>query len=372
MGGSERLGPGPSAARGGRLRPGAQNTCCHGRRRNSRVAPATRASTVTRRKLSVVCPVFNEQDTVPLFFERFSAAMAPLADTIEWELIFTNNRSTDATADRVLALRQADPRVQLLTMSRNVGYQYSVMAGLKQSSGHAIVVIDVDCEDPPELIPTFVQKWRDGNDVVYGIRDKRPEPAWVTGARKLFYRLNRTLADSDIILDMAEFGLMTAEVRDAVVCSDSTFPFVRGEVAHWGFSRVGVRYDRQERVAGQTHYNLWGMTTFAVASILSSTTFPLRFTLYSLPVVVGLSAGVVLAHWLSGWAGWLSFLLLLQFTWLSSAVAGLALYLARTYKNGIKRPGAVIDWARSAVNAPREASPNALPRLWSEQRGDGP
>src|SRR6185437_1331698 len=110
----------------------------------------------------------------------------------------------DDTAKKILALRESDPRVQLLTFSRNVGYQSSVYAGLKQARGDLVLVIDVDCEDPPELLPEFLRAVDDGHDVVYGIRGRRDEPLPVTLARKIFYRLTKLLADSDIILDMAE------------------------------------------------------------------------------------------------------------------------------------------------------------------------
>ena len=299
--------------------------------------------------LSIVCPVHNEEACIPTFYDRVMAALSPLAPTINVELVFMNNRSTDGTAAAVLKIRERDPRVQLLTLSRNVGYQASLQTGLRHAAGDAVVVIDVDCEDPPELIPTFVEEWQLGSDLVYGERKNRPEPAWVTWMRRAFYRLNRSLADSDIILDMAEFCLMSAAVRDAALANLSTFPFVRAELAAAGFTRRAVPYDRQPRIAGETHYNLFRMTVFAVAGILSSTTFPLRAAFYALAVVVPFNVLWLLGRVL-GYPGGFDVIVVVDLMYLCTFVAFLCLYLARTYRNGIARPLGIIDWKLSAVN----------------------
>jgi dolichol-phosphate mannosyltransferase len=316
------------------------------------------SSLVARPLLSVICPVFNEEKCVALFHERLMTALAPL-DGIDVEIIFMNNRSTDRTADEVLALRGRDPRVQLVTLSRNVGYQASVQAGLRQACGDLLVVIDVDCEDPPEMIPRFVAGWRDGHDVVYGERKNRPEPGWLIGARKVFYRLMKLVADSDIILDMAEFCLITSEVRDAVLAHRSTFPFVRSEIAAAGFSRLAIPYDRGVRVAGETHYNLARMTTFAVAGILSSTTLPLRASVYALALVLPLNLFWLVWHVL-GHGGFFDVIVVVDLCYLVTFIAFISLYIARTYRNEIARPTAVVDWRRSATNATRGASGNRL------------
>lgn len=309
--------------------------------------------------LSVICPVHNEEACIQPFYERLAAALEPLAHRLDWELIFMNNRSQDRTAEEILALRDKDPRVQLVTFSRNYGYQASVLTGLRQAGGDAMVVIDVDCEDPPEMIPEFVACWEQGHDVVYGERTRRPEPRYLTFLRRAFYRVTRLVADSDIVLDMAEFSLITAPVRDAVVSARNTAPFVRAEIAHYGFSRHGIRYDRQNRIRGVTHYNLWSMTVFAVAGILSSSTLPLRMALYLLPPV--LLANLVLWQLdITGlWAHSVSSMLALNLSYLCTAVAFNSLYLARTYRNTIGRPLAVIDQPRSSVNGPSTSRSSA-------------
>jgi polyisoprenyl-phosphate glycosyltransferase len=316
----------------------------------------------TRPRVSVVTPVFNEEGSVPIFYDRLRRATDPLAGDYEFEFIFTNNRSTDRTLERILELRARDPRVQVLTYSRNFGQVASVLGGMKQASGDLIVLIDVDCEDPPEMIPEFLAGWREGNDIVYGERARRPEPAPITWARKFFYRFTRLTADHDIILDMAEFCLVTAAVRDAVVSTRSVQPFVRGEIAYYGFARKGIRYARQTRVHGRTHYNLPRMAEFALQGVLSTTTLPLRLPVFTLPVLVLVNLALAVAHFGGWWAEAFHAAMWIDAIWLAIAVSFIGLYLGRDYRNRVARPLVVVDWPRSAINTPPEHSPNALPR----------
>jgi dolichol-phosphate mannosyltransferase len=316
-----------------------------------------------RTLISILCPVFNEEPTVPLFYERLNAALAPLADRYDFEILFSDNRSTDHTVERVIELRAKDPRVQLLSLSRNFGYQHSIVAALRQAAGDAMCVIDADCEDPPEMIVTFIRHWEEGYDVVYGVRDRRAEPFALTWLRKIFYRVNKQIADSDILLDMAEFCLISSHVRDAVVANQSTFPFVRAEIAHFGFRRLGIRYNRQRRIAGRSHYSLYGMWRFAVAGILSSTTVPLRIPLYLLPPLVILNLVGFWARVTGRWPWGFELSVLADLLYLAFGFAFLSLYTARNYRNVVGRPVAVVDWRRSALNSPRERSPNDLEHL---------
>ena len=180
-----------------------------------------------RKLVTIVCPVFNEEKAVPLFYGRLEKALATLEDRVRFEILFVNNRSTDRTEAEVMALREKDPRVQLLTMSRNYGYQASISAGMRHASGDASVNIDVDCEDPPEMIPKFIERWLDGADIAYGIRARREEFVLMHLARKLFYRVTKRVSDHEIVLDMAEFFLVDRKVKEHVLSTRSTFPFVR-------------------------------------------------------------------------------------------------------------------------------------------------
>jgi dolichol-phosphate mannosyltransferase len=313
--------------------------------------------------VSVVTPVYNEAATIEVFHERLARALAPFAGRYRFEFLLSDNASTDDTAARIAALRARDPRVQLLALSRNYGYQASMVAGMRQAAGDAIMFIDADCEDPPELLPRFLEAWERGHDIVYGIRERRSEPLHLTLARRMFYRVNKMIADSDILVDVAEFCLMTAEVRDAVAAGLSTFPFIRAEVAHYGFRRLGIPYDRQPRVGGRSHFNLYGMFRFAVAGILTSTTVPLRLGLYGLPTLALANA---LLLWLEGSGRWgMAFetLVSLDLMYIATVLAFVALYTGRNYRNVVGRPIAVVDFRRSLLDLPPERSPNRLPRM---------
>lgn len=305
--------------------------------------------------VTIVCPVFNEEKAVPLFYERLVKAIAPTADKVRYEILFVNNRSTDATAELVLKLRQKDPRVQLLTLSRNYGYQASITAGMQHASGEASLNIDVDCEDPPEMIPQFIERWLAGADIAYGIRAKREEFVLMHWARKLFYRLIRGVSDHEIVLDMAEFFLIDSQVKKHVLSTRSTFPFVRGQVGYVGFRREGIPYKREKRIIGQTHYNLVSAIRFGLAGILSSSTLPLRMLAYVGCVLFAVDIGV--ATWCALTPSlsqphtfrWLAVGVAMHFGWLVFAAGILGLYLARVYKDTIGLPLYVIDPKHSTI-----------------------
>jgi dolichol-phosphate mannosyltransferase len=303
--------------------------------------------------ISIICPVFNEQDAIPIFYRRLAAAIEPLIDRYAFEILFTNNCSTDESLSVISTLRKCDPRIQAITLSRNFGYQASVLAGLKNVKGDAIIVIDVDCEDPPELIPTFIEKWEQGFDIVYGRRDNRPEPKPVLYMRKLFYRLLKLMADTDIILDMAEFSLVTRRVLEVMCANNNTFPFLRAEIGYAGFSRVGVDYDRQSRTVGKSNYNLWQMFLFACAGILSVSTFPLRLGAYLWPLMAVLNATAIIVLILGNDISSKIFAItiLCDLLYCITLLTALGLYIARIYKNIIKRPIYIIDNSRTFTNS---------------------
>ena len=300
--------------------------------------------------VSIVCPVYNEEEAILAFYNRIKSVMAPLSDRYEYELVFTNNCSEDGTLDIISSLRESDKRVQALTLSRNFGYQASVLAGINYSIGDATVVIDVDCEDPPEMLPIFLEKWREGYDIVYGLRGDRPEPRMLVAVRRLFYRILKMVADTDIILDMAEFALVTARVRSEMSNNSNSFPFLRAEIGYAGFSRLGIKYDRQKRVVGKSKYNLWKMLKFAVAGIVSVSTFPLRFAVYAWPFLVALNVFFLWSYFDKGWINGLFVLVALDLIYAISMITVHGVYLARIYKNIIARPIFVIDWNLSLVN----------------------
>jgi dolichol-phosphate mannosyltransferase len=295
--------------------------------------------------VTIICPVFNEEQAVPLFYQRLKAALAPAEKKVRFEILFMNNRSTDGTLAAIEALRGEDARVQVITFSRNFGYQASITAGMRHARGDAMVNIDVDCEDPPEMIPDFVDRWLNGADVAYGIRQQRSEFFLMHLGRKLFYRVTRAIADHDIVLDMAEFFLVDRRVRDAALLTRSTFPFVRGQTGYAGFKREGIAYKRQRRIIGATHYNLFSAGKFGVAGILSSSTWPLRVLAYvgtlAFLADLGLAATAFAAPGKLG--DLVPGLVFLHLGWMMLAFGTLAMYLARVYKDTASLPLYIVD-----------------------------
>ncbi len=313
-------------------------------------APEEPSGDAARPLVTIVCPVFNEEGTVPLFYGRLMPAIADIEKKVRFELLFVNNRSTDGTLAAIHELQAKDPRVNVITLSRNYGYQASITAGMRHARGDAIMNIDVDCEDPPEMLPRLIERWLAGADVAYGIRDKREEFFLMHWGRKLFYRVTRRIADHEIVLDMAEFFLVDRRVRDHVLSTRSTFPFVRGQVGYVGFRREGIPYKRERRISGETHYNLISAGRFGIGGILSSSTMPLRTLAY-----VGIAGfladiGLAIGIFTSGQCLGLSLservlwgLVILQLGWILLAFGAVGLYLARVYKDTIGLPLYVVD-----------------------------
>lgn len=303
-----------------------------------------------RLRLTILCPVFNEETVVPLFFERMKPVMETLSVRYDVTLTFINNASTDGTLDSIGRLRAEHTNVFVLSLSSNVGYQRSLESGLRTARGDLFAFIDVDCEDPPHMILDFVAGYEEGYDVVYGERVDRPEAALLKGARKLYYRLTRAVADEQIILDMAEFSLMTAEVRDAVVRDSTSFPFIRASIGRVGFKRKGIPYRRDRRIGGKTHYNLFGMVTFGVAGILSSSTFLLRLTIYVLPFWFLLIVALCVVEIASDTTWVIPTVLALFCGYVGASVAFIAAYVARIYKNTLGRPNYYIDHVNTVLD----------------------
>ena len=309
---------------------------------------------VKKKKISVICPVFNEENTITLYYDRFQKAMACLKERYQIELIFVNNCSEDNTMPIARKINSQNSSVQIISLTRNFGYQSSVLCGLNFASGDAVVVNDVDGEDPPELIPKFVELWEKGHDIIYGKREKRPEFLGLTLCRKIFYRFTRAIADNDFILDMAEFSLFTREVRDEVLKTKTSFPFIRNELAYVGFRQIGIPYNREQRIGGKGNYigfaGIFRMFQFAVAGILTASTFPLRFIFYlAVPLLLS-NFLILIMYFLTPERVPFYLIYSLNTMFLITAVTFLSTYMARVYKNGIQRPVFIVDWQNTILN----------------------
>jgi dolichol-phosphate mannosyltransferase len=306
-----------------------------------------------KKLLSIICPVYNEQDNIIMFYERIRKVIEPLNDQYEFEIIFTNNRSTDDSYKIICELHRQDKRVQLLTFSRNFGYQASILAGLTHASGDASVVIDVDCEDPPELVWQFIEKWEEGYDVVYGIRKKRQESRVIQWMRNFFYWILHKFGDYEVVMNMAEFSLITRDVRQEILNNKSTFPFLRTEIGYTGFNRIGVDYIRQSRQHGKTHYNFLGMSAFAIGGILSSSTFFLRLSALIGMFLLPMNLVLLFLDLTEKYSKAFEILVTLDLMYLVFFMAVLSIYNARIYKDGVQRPVFIVDWKYSFLeNSP--------------------
>jgi polyisoprenyl-phosphate glycosyltransferase len=226
--------------------------------------------------LSIVIPAYNEQENVEHVYDRLKAALDPLG--MEWELIFAVDPGTDRTEELILGLRAGDERVKMLRFSRRYGQPASTLAGLAATSGDAVVVIDCDMQDPPELIPELVARWRDGYDVVYAQRRTREGetlPKRIVAA--LGYRLIGRIGEVEIPANTGDFRLMSRRVVDHVVSLNEAHGFLRGLVALVGFKQTAVQYDRDPRAAGSSKYNRFiGSILIGMNGVVSFSRYPLQ------------------------------------------------------------------------------------------------
>ena len=225
-------------------------------------------------RISVVIPVYNEEDTLAELYRRLTAVLAPEGP---YELVFVDDGSTDGSRGLLLALHQRDPRVVVLGLSRNFGHQLAITAGVDHATGEAIIVMDADLQDPPEVLPALLARWREGFDVVYGVRSRRAgESLFKRGTAWFFYRLLRVLTPLDLPLDSGDFRLLSRRAADALVRLRERHRFVRG-MARWvGFRQAAVTYERDPRFAGRSTYGLWRMSRLALDAIFSFSKVPLR------------------------------------------------------------------------------------------------
>jgi len=226
--------------------------------------------------ISVVVPCFNEEPALAATHERLSKALTGI-DGFDYELIFVDDGSIDDTFGMLMDLHTRDPRVRVLRLSRNFGHQIAVTAGLEEAAGDAVVVIDADLQDPPELIPEMVKLWRDGNHVVYGSRLTRDgESRFKLFTAKAFYRVINRLSDTQMPVDTGDFRLLDRKVVDVLLGMPERGRFLRGMVSWVGFRQAPLPYKREPRQAGRSKYPLLKMIQFAMDGIISFSVLPLR------------------------------------------------------------------------------------------------
>ena len=292
---------------------------------------------------SVVIPCYNEEEVIMESYRRITAVMLSMGEP--YELVFVNDGSKDATPALLNQLSDEDSSVRVLHFARNAGHQIAVSAGLDYAAGSAIVIIDADLQDPPELIPEMAKLWRDGAQVVYGQRRSRAGESFLKlKTAELYYKLIQKLTGNAIPRDTGDFRLVDEKVADAVRGMPEHARFLRGMFAWVGFKQVPLLYDRDKRFAGQTHYPLKKMIKLAADGIMSFSDKPLKLPLWMGLVWLflgGLTLLVLLIMALAGHSGggwWLASLLMIGFgsTLASIGIAGS--YLARVYDEVKQRP----------------------------------
>jgi glycosyltransferase involved in cell wall biosynthesis len=225
--------------------------------------------------LSVIVPCLNEEEALRGTQLRLSSTLEQIPTN--FEIIYVDDGSTDATPEVLRELQAYDSRVRVVRFSRNFGHQMAITAGLEHAAGDAVVIIDADLQDPPETIVDFFRKWQEGYDVVYGVRTEREgETAFKLWTAKLFYRFMTRLSDTQIPLDTGDFRLMDRRVLNVLLGMPERDRFVRGMVSWLGFSQVAVPYRREARIAGVTKFSFFKMLRFALDGIFSFSIVPLR------------------------------------------------------------------------------------------------
>lgn len=286
----------------------------------------------------MVVPVHNESAVLHEFHGQLSEVME--ATGCPYEILYVDDGSEDDSADLLAGIRAGDPRVAIIELSRNFGKEVALSAGLDHASGEAIIIIDADLQDPPELIHTFLREWRDGYDVVYGQRiDRRGDSRMKILTAKWFYRVLNYLSDVEIPTDVGDFRLLSRRAVDALLSLPERHRYMKGLYAWIGFPQKAIPYVREPRGAGHTKWNYWRLWNFALEGITSFSDVPLKIATYigaitsSVAIIYGLFLLVRTLIWGNPVPGYPSLIIVMLF------LGGVQLiclgiigeYLARTY-----------------------------------------
>lgn len=304
--------------------------------------------------ISIVVPVFNEEKVLPETYQRLHAVMEGLDEP--YEIIFVNDGSNDRTLFILDQLCEKDRHIKIIDFAKNFGHQTAITAGMDYADGAAVVVIDADLQDPPELIPQLVARWREGYDVVYGKRSNRKgESFFKKASAALFYRVMRQMTEVDIPVDTGDFRLIDRKVCDALKTIKERNRYIRGIISWLGFRQIGVEFAREERFAGETKYPLKKMLKFAFDAITSFSFKPLKLSSYLgmtlsffsfLYLMVVVYQKLFTNQTVTGWAS--SMVISLFFNGIVLMMLGIAgEYIGRIYDETKGRPLYVIRQVRN-------------------------
>ena len=230
-------------------------------------------------EISVVVPLYNEEQNIPALYRRLSLACQALK--LSYELVWVNDGSHDATPSLINTLQEKDPQVVGIHLSRNFGHQAAISAGIDYTRGRAVIVMDGDLQDPPEILGQFIQLWRAGHDVVYAVREHRKENVLKKAGYFIFYRLLHAISDIDIPIDSGDFCLMDRKVVDVLKHLPERIRFVRGLRTFIGFRQIGLCYERAGRHAGKAKYNFRSLLGLAADGLISFSSYPMHLVAYA-------------------------------------------------------------------------------------------
>ena len=322
-----------------------------------------------RPRYSFVVPIFNEEETLPELERRLVSLLDGLDG--DAEVILVDDGSVDRTAEHALDLNRRDPRFKLLRFTRNFGHQMAITAGLDHARGDAIVVMDGDLQDPPEVVPELIARWREGYEVVYAVRQDRSAEPWLRRtAISIFYRTLRRLVDVDIPLDAGDFRLVDRRALEQFRRMRENNRYVRGLFAWIGFRQIGVPYKRERRFAGETKYPLGKLIKLGTDGIVSFSNLPLRAAMMLGFLVAGTSfvLGIVaialrIAH-VGAVPGWASIVVVVSFLGgVQLIVMGtVGIYVARIYEEVKGRPLYILRDAAGFAGEPHLELPELAER----------
>lgn len=305
----------------------------------------------SKKLISFIVPVYNEEENVTPLYKAVINIMDYLAVKYDFEIIFTDNHSTDRTYSLLEKIATNDVRVKVLRFSRNYGYQKSILTGYLNASGDCAIQLDCDLQDPISMVPIFIDYWEKGNQVVYGIRRSRKEAWWINNIRKIFYWMIDLLSEDHLPRDAGDFRLVDRKILDALKEIHDEQPYLRGTISSLGFNQIGIPYDRDERLRGESKFSFSQLIRLAFDGILNHSLVPLRFASYIGLAVSGITfIGLLVyligklfgANWPAGFAT--TTILILMSLSLNALFLGIiGEYLGRIYQQVKKRPLTIVD-----------------------------
>lgn len=243
----------------------------------------------TKSLISISIPVLNESENLAALYQRLCQVAERLQHRCDLEFVFSDNHSSDVTWQRLAELAQHDQRIRAIRFSSNVGFQRSILANYMHTRGRAVMQIDADLQDPPEMLEAFLDKWEAGHFVVYGVRRKRPESALLNAFRKFGYWFIDKVSEHPIPRDVGDFRLIDRKVIDTLLKINSPNPYLRGMIAGLGFSQTGIAYDRDARVAGESKFNVSRLIKLGLTAVFNHSTVPLRIASLAGIAMLGIS-----------------------------------------------------------------------------------